>query len=273
MGDRTEIAGTMDASLVAPPPSFADPRRREKLASAYDDVDRIFAAFRERHRIPGVAYGVVVDGELAHAGGVGMRDVAVEAPVDADSVFRIASVTKSLTAACVLLLRDEGRLCLDDPVAAHVPELAALRYPALDAAPMTVRQLLSMSSGLVTDDAWADRHLDTPHEEFSAWLRAGVALTHAPGIAFEYSNVGYGVLGRVVTNVSGRPARAFAEERVLGPLRMSSTTWDAEAIPGDRIARGYRLEDDAWVTEARDATPRGGPYQNHHHEREPGAGI
>src|SRR5947208_3799764 len=85
MGDRTEIAGTMDASLIAPPPSFADPARREKLASAFGDVDGIFAAFRERHRIPGVAYGVVVDGELAHAGGAGMRDVAVEAPVDADS--------------------------------------------------------------------------------------------------------------------------------------------------------------------------------------------
>jgi D-alanyl-D-alanine-carboxypeptidase/D-alanyl-D-alanine-endopeptidase len=250
MGDPTEMAGTMDASLIAPPPSFADPARREKLASAFGDVDRIFAAFRERHRIPGVAYGVVVDGELAHAGGVGMRDVAVGAPVDADSVFRIASVTKSLTAACVLLLRDEGRLCLDDPVAGHVPELAELRYPTLDAAPMTVRQLLSMSAGLVTDDAWADRHLDAPHDEFGAWLRAGVVFTHAPGIAFEYSNVGFGVLGRVVANVSGRPARAFADERVLAPLRMSSTTWDAEAIPNDRIARGYRLEDDAWVTEA-----------------------
>jgi CubicO group peptidase (beta-lactamase class C family) len=249
MAEGSGVTVKMDEALVAPPAAFADPARRDTLAAGFAEVDRVFAEFHEHERAPGVAYGVVVDGELAHHGGVGVRDVARGAAADADSVFRIASMTKSLTAVCVLILRDEGRLALDDPVQAHVPELAGLPYPTLDAAPITVRQLLSMASGLVTDDPWADRHLDAGDAEFSRWMDGGAAFTLAPGVAFEYSNFGYGVLGRVVANVAGEPARAFAQERVLAPLGMSSTTWDADQIPDDRVAHGYRLEDDAWVAE------------------------
>jgi CubicO group peptidase (beta-lactamase class C family) len=250
MADGGAVTVKMDEALVAPPPAFADPARRDTLASAFPGIDGVFADFRERGRVPGVAYGVVVDGELAHHGGVGVREVASGAPADADSVFRIASMTKSLTAMCVLSLRDEGRLSLDDPVHAHVPELARLPYPTLDSAPVTVRQLLSMASGLVTDDPWADRHLDAGDAEFSRWMDGGVAFTLPPGVGFEYSNFGYGILGRVVANVAGQPARDFARERVLDPLGMASTTWDADRIPEDRVARGYRLEDETWVAEA-----------------------
>jgi CubicO group peptidase (beta-lactamase class C family) len=249
MTDGRAAAVKMDDALVAPPPAFGDPTRRDTLASAFGEVDRVFADFRERDRVPAVAYGVVIDDELAHHGGVGVRDVMSEAPADLDSIFRIASMTKSLTAMCVLILRDEGRLSLDDPVHAHVPELAGVPYPTLDSAPVTVRQLLSMASGLVTDDPWADRHLDAGDDKFSRWMEGGVAFTLAPGVAFEYSNFGYGILGRVVANVAGMPARTFADERVLRPLGMSSTTWDADRVPEGRVARGYRLEDDAWVAE------------------------
>jgi CubicO group peptidase (beta-lactamase class C family) len=249
MADGPRVAGKLDDALVAPAPAFADPARREKLAAGFDDVDRVFTEFREKDRVPGVVWGIVVDGELARHGGAGVRDTAAGAPADQDSVFRIASMTKSLTAMSVLILRDEARLSLDDPVAEHVPELSGLRYPALDAAPMTVRQLLSMASGLVTDDPWADRHLDAGDAELSRWMEGGLAFSFPPGVEFEYSNTGYGILGRVVSNVAGMPARTFAEERVLRPLGMSSTTWDADRIDDDRVARGYRLEDDAWVAE------------------------
>src|SRR5690242_12284032 len=126
MTDDRSAAVKMDDALAPPPPAFEDPARRDTLASSFGEVDRIFAGFRERDHVPGVAYGVVIDGELAHHGGAGVRDVATGAPADLDSVFRIASMTKSLTAMCVLILRDEGRLSLEDPVRAHVPELAGL---------------------------------------------------------------------------------------------------------------------------------------------------
>ena len=98
--------------------------------SAFDDllpaVDERFERLAREARVPGVAWGVVRDGRLVHSGGAGtIRDGEDRVP-DADSVYRIASMTKSFTAATVLLLRDEGRLRLDDPVADHVPALGGL---------------------------------------------------------------------------------------------------------------------------------------------------
>ena len=115
-------------------------------------VDARLARFREEAKVPGVAWGVIRDGELVHSGGVGTIREGEDARPDADSVYRIASMTKSFTAAAILLLRDEGRLRLDDPVAEHVPALAAWRSPTSDSGPVTVRDLLTMSSGLPTDD-------------------------------------------------------------------------------------------------------------------------
>ena len=89
-------------------------------ADALADVDAIFDRFHARGMAPGSAFGVVIDGRLVHAGGRGTLRVGADAPPGADSVFRIASMTKSFTAAAVLLLRDEGRLRLDDPVEAWV---------------------------------------------------------------------------------------------------------------------------------------------------------
>ena len=127
------------------------------LEDAFRAADAVADTFLTDRHIPGVAYGVVVGGELVHARGIGTLRVGEEAPPDADSVFRIASMTKSFTAATILGLRDEGRLALDDPIARHVPELAELRGPTADSPAITVRHLLTMSAGLATDDPWGDR--------------------------------------------------------------------------------------------------------------------
>ena len=81
---------------------------RAKLAAAFADVDRLFTDFATQQHVPGAAWGIIVDGELAHAGASGVRDIASKAPVDADTVFRIASMTKSLTAMSILKLRGPG---------------------------------------------------------------------------------------------------------------------------------------------------------------------
>jgi CubicO group peptidase (beta-lactamase class C family) len=110
------------------------------LEDALRAADAVADAFLAGRHVPGVAYGVVVGGELIHTRGIGTLRVGEAAPPDADSVFRIASMTKSFTAATVVALRDEGRLALDDPIAHHVPELAALRGPTDDSPPVTVAQ-------------------------------------------------------------------------------------------------------------------------------------
>jgi len=206
---------------------------------AWDAVDPVFEEFRERWGIPGVSFGVVAGGKLVHAGGIGTFDLSAPAPPGPETVFRIASMTKSFTAACVLLLRDEGRLRLDDLVADYVPAAAGLRYPTTDSAPLTVRALLTMSSGLVEDDPWADRQLAATGEALDAMLAGGVTFDRVPGTAYEYSNLGYAVLGRIVAEAAGIPLRELAATRLFAPLGMTDTTWDADRVPAGARAMGY----------------------------------
>src|SRR5512134_2893672 len=97
-------------SSIAPPPRFADPDRIAKLTTALPEIDRLMREFAEKNEVPGIGYGIVVDGRLLHAGAVGLREVPSKAPVDTGSVFRIASMTKSFTALAILQLRDAGKL-------------------------------------------------------------------------------------------------------------------------------------------------------------------
>jgi CubicO group peptidase (beta-lactamase class C family) len=203
-------------------------------------------------RIPGSAWGVVADGRLVHAGAAGTARDGEDRQPDADTVFRIASMTKSFTAATVLLLRDEGRLRLDDPVAAHVPALANWRSRTNDAAPITIRDLLSMASGLATDDPWGDRQQGLPLDELDRLLAAGPALALPAGVVFEYSNLGYGILGRVITNVAGAEYREVVRDRLLAPLGMAATAYLEEEVPDEHLAHGYVRFDRELVREGRD---------------------
>ncbi len=178
-------------------------------------------------RCPSIAWGVLQHGEIVNG-------------ALTDTVFRIASMTKSFTAAVVLALRDEGVWQLDDPVARHAPELTAARGPE-GSPPITLGHLLSMSSGLATDDAWADRHLDISRHEIDRIYAAGPSFAHRTGDAFEYSNLGYAMIGRAVLRATGRRVRDHVDERFLGPLGMADTTWTQPAH--DRWARPHRVED------------------------------
>ena len=189
--------------LGAALPCAAQPTRAARLAAAYPAVDSLMRAFAERQHVPGIAYGIVVDGRLAHLGTAGLREVASRAPVDTNSVFRIASMTKSFTALAILQLRDAGKLALDDPAEKYVPELAGLRYPTSDAPKITIRHLLTHSGGFPEDNPWGDQQLAATDDEMAAMMRAGIPFSTAPGTAYEYSNYGFAILGRVVARVSG----------------------------------------------------------------------
>src|SRR5690348_803182 len=112
---RLPFALLLASPLAAQPARFADPERLAKLSSAFAEIDRVFREQAEREHIPGAAWAIVIDGRVAHAGVAGVRDVDTRAPVDTNTVFRIASMTKSFTAMAILKLRDEGKLSLDDP--------------------------------------------------------------------------------------------------------------------------------------------------------------
>ena len=213
------------------------------------DPGERFARLAREAGVPGVAWGVVRDGVLAAWGGVGTTRDGEDRPPDAESVFRIASMTKSFTAAALLLLRDEGRLRLDDAAAAYVPDLAGWRPPTADADPVTIRQLLTMSGGLPTDDPWGDRQQDLALDRFADLLASGPVFAWPPATTFEYSNLGYGILGRVITNIAGREYREVVSERLLRPLGMDASTFLAEDVPEPRLVHGYVRRGEAFVRE------------------------
>jgi CubicO group peptidase (beta-lactamase class C family) len=236
-------------SSVAPPAQFTDPERFTKLRAAFPEIDRMMRAFAEREKVPGIAYGIVVDGRLAHVGTAGFRELSARSPVDTSTVFRIASMTKSFTAAAILQLRDAGKLSLDDPAERYVPELKGLRYPTTDAPRITIRHLLSHSEGFPEDNPWGDQQLAATNDEMAKMMRSGIPFSNAPGLAYEYSNFGFAILGRIVANVSGMPYARYITERMLRPLGMNVTTLEASAVPPHRLAHGYRRQDDAWLEE------------------------
>jgi CubicO group peptidase (beta-lactamase class C family) len=241
----------------APVPRFADPERRAKLARAFPEIDKLFQDYAAGAHVPGAAWGIVIDGELAHAGVTGYRDVPSKAPVTPDSVFRIASMTKSFTAIAILKLRDEGKLSLDDPAEKYVPEMKALVYPTSDSPRITIRHLMSHAEGFPEDNPWGDQQLAESDERMSAMIKAGIPFSNAPGIAYEYSNFGFAILGRIVGNISRGTSdtsptaayTAYVNENVLKPLGMTSTTLEPARVPADRLAHGYRWEDAQWKNE------------------------
>ncbi|HYL41542.1 MAG TPA: serine hydrolase domain-containing protein [Candidatus Binatus sp.] len=215
------------------------------LARADELAEQTFASWK----VPGVAYGLIVDGQLRHARGLGTAVVGEDRGPDVDTVFRIASMTKSFTAATVLALRDEGRLRLDDPIALHLPRLANLRGPTSDSPPITIRHLLTMTAGFPTDDPWGDRQQGLDPERFLELAEAGLSFAWAPGTRFEYSNLGYGLLGRLITAVDGREYRDAVRERIIRPLGMTATTYLPEDVPPDRLALGYVWRDTGFLAE------------------------
>jgi D-alanyl-D-alanine-carboxypeptidase/D-alanyl-D-alanine-endopeptidase len=231
---------------VIAPSCAADPPDR---AAALAALDPIFEKFMAENHVPGLVYGVVADGKLLRVRAFGIQDTATKAPVTADTVFRIASMSKQVSALATLKLRDAGKLELDAPAERYIPELANLRYPTTDSPKIRVRDLLSHSAGFVTDDPWGDRQLDMPPDEFTRFIAAGLPLSRAPGTDYEYSNTGFALVGRIITNRAGMNYADYIGRSFLAPLGMTATGFDITRVPAARRARGYRWEQDAWREE------------------------
>jgi CubicO group peptidase (beta-lactamase class C family) len=234
--------------LIVPALASAQPVT-PKVATAIPEIDRIFAAFQAETHAPGLVYGIVQDGRLVHVKALGVQDMEARRPVTADSLFRIASMSKAFTALAILNLRDAGKLSLDAPAETYVPEMRGWTYPTADSHRIRVRDLLNHSAGFVTDDPWGDRQQPLSEPAFTRMLKAGVPFTRTPGTAFEYSNFGYALLGRIVTNVSGEPYDRYIERTIQRPLGMASTGYEVRDWPIARRAIGYRWENERHTEE------------------------
>ena len=201
------------------------------LAAIDADIERA----RREFEIPGVAVSVVKDGRLVLAKGYGVKRQGAPAPVDADTLFAIASNTKAFTAAALGLLVEDGKLAWDDPVTRHLPSFQM--YDPYVSREMTIRDLLCHRSGLGLGEGDL---LYFPPSTFSRreivekvrFLRPATSFRSA----YAYDNILYIVAGEVVAAVSGRPWETFVRERLLAPLGMKDTVPNPSALPASANA-------------------------------------
>jgi CubicO group peptidase (beta-lactamase class C family) len=187
--------------------------------------------------IAAVCAGGRVRAVLAHGSPRGKGD-----PTTQDTVFRIASMSKSFLSAAVLVLRDRGLIDLHAPITRYVP-YARARYRDEDVE-MTGEMLLSNRAGLGEDNAWGDRHLGDSRSEIAALFDGGVLLTTRPGTSYQYSNLGQALLGRAVESVTGGTVEDAVRELLLEPLALTRTAYVADGYAADELAGGYRTFDE-----------------------------
>ncbi|MCA9692656.1 MAG: beta-lactamase family protein, partial [Myxococcales bacterium] len=250
---------------VDPPPSFTDPNRRARLAAAFPEIERYLASTVKRDRLVGLAAAVVIDGEVAWFSSWGHRDPARQLPIERDTVFGVGSISKTVTTLALLRLRDEGRVELDRPAATYLPELEQILYPTTDSPKITIRHILTHSSGLPRMGRFPEYPATPPDRAAFLATLAGLGLERAPGEGRVYSNLGFQLLGPLIENVAGVDHRAFAREAILLPLGMTGAAWREEDVSEDRLAFGHERGPDGaprarppWQPGATDAA--GGLY-------------
>jgi CubicO group peptidase (beta-lactamase class C family) len=213
---------------------FLDPEaRRKKLTASFASIDALAKAELDRQKAPSMVVGVVVDGDLAYAKGYGAADLQTGAAPDADTLYRIGSITKSFTGLAILALRDEGALGLDDALARYLPEAGTLVYPTRDTAPITLRQLLTHTSGLPRMAPVMIGKAPTESEMVKGI--SGLPLESPPGARHAYSNLGFALLGLVAGRAAHQNLRDVVGKHLLVPLGMTSTVWDKEQVPSGRL--------------------------------------
>jgi CubicO group peptidase (beta-lactamase class C family) len=200
-------------------------------------VSQEMELFRAEKEIPGIAFGLIHEGKLVYSSGLGEKVVGGHEKPSADTVFRIASMTKSFTATAILRLRDKGLLQIEAPITTYLPWSATIGLPHASA-PITVRDLLTMGAGLPTDDPWGDRQEDLPLADFDAMVKAGLTFNRNANTGFEYSNLSYALLGRIITVVTGQEYEEFMAQEILEPLGMHASTFFTDSIPNGERAVG-----------------------------------
>src|SRR6187399_251539 len=212
---KTNTVTKVNFDSAYQPATFTDAGRMEKIMQAFPVIDKIFKDYADANHLPGVAFGLVVDGKLVYTGNIGYTDIEKKIPVTSSSLFRIASMSKSFTTMAILKLRDEGKINLDDPAYLYIPELKNLKYPTADAPHITVRHLMTHGAGFPEDNPWGDRQLAKTDNEMIAMIKNGISFSNDPGLKYEYSNMGFAMLGYIVKKVSGLSYETYITKNIL----------------------------------------------------------
>ena len=242
LGLAIAVASALPSRAIAQdaaPPAPASAALPAQLA----DFDAYVEAVRKQFDVPGIAVAIVKDGQIVLERGYGPREVGKPQPVDANTLFAIASNTKAFTSASLSMLADEGKLSLDDRVVDHLPWFRM--SDAYVTNEMRIRDLLVHRSGLGLGAGdllyWPGTDYST--EDVARRLR-NVPLTGKFRGQYAYDNILYGVAQLVVEHASGMKYEQFLRTRIFQPLGMEHTRFNSDYLkPGDNIATGYAKAD------------------------------
>ena len=219
-------------TLLLSSPLLAEPK-----ASAISERMKEFIA---KNEIAGAVTLVVSPDKVLHLDAAGKADTAADVPMREDHIFWIASMTKPMTGVCVMMLQDEGKLSVEDPIAKYIPELKNLKTKDGKAHAVTIRQILTHTAGL--GEA-------TPEQERVATKLADLIphfaakpLAFEPGSKWAYSQSSINTAARIVEIVSGKSFDQFLQDRLCGPLGMKDTAFYLSDEQAKRLAKSYRLE-------------------------------
>jgi len=212
------------------------------VAAGAAELEARLSGFVRQNRLPGAAAGVVHGDELAWMAGAGFADTGAQRPSRPETLYRIASITKTFTGTAIMQLRDAGQLGLDDPAVDYLPGLRGAVSPFTTTEAVTIRRMLSHESGLATEPPGTDWSVPVYQgaPEVTLGQAGDIVLKLPPNGQHKYSDLAYQLLGEIVTRVSGIPYPRYVRELILDPLGMSATGFEPLAEPLlDRRATGY----------------------------------
>jgi CubicO group peptidase (beta-lactamase class C family) len=190
-----------------------------------------------KNEIAGAVTAVVSRDRILHLQATGSADVAAKRAMKPDALFWIASMTKPVTGVAVLMLQDDGKLSVSDPVAKYLPEFAGLKTPSGKPANLTITQVLTHTSGLGEASAPAAREAKTLSDLVPLWLAS--PMQYEPGERWKYTQSGINAGARIVEVVSGMTFDVFVQKRIFDPLNMKDTTFYPTDAQRARLATAY----------------------------------
>ncbi len=242
------LAATVPASAQAPKLPAVDAAMQEMVA---------------RQEVSGAVTAVVAKDRVLHLEATGLADLASKRPMMPDTLFWIASMTKPVTGVAVLMLQDEGKLKVSDPVSKYLPGFAALKTPAGKPTNLTITQILTHTSGLGEATGPAAQEAKTLADLEKLWLAA--PMQYEPGEKWKYTQSGINAASRIVEVISGKTFDVFVQERIFTPLGMKDTTFYPTDEQRARLVTAYAKNATSGVLEVvpprADFGPRNRPPQ------------
>ncbi|HUY33947.1 MAG TPA: serine hydrolase domain-containing protein [Pirellulales bacterium] len=280
-GEKLVEAEITDFKLLekVDPETFAEP----KSVTGDEKITAALAPFVESHSLAGAVTLVADKDRTLSLVAVGYADVAADKPMRTDALFWIASQTKSITAAALMMLVDEGKIALDDPVEKYLPEFKD-QWLAVEADqehvllkkpkhPITVRTILSHTSGMPFKSRMEEPTLDTLALGEAVRSYAMTPLQSEPGTQYQYSNAGINTAGRIIEVVSGKSYEDFLDERLFRPLGMIDTTFRPKGRQLERLAKSYKPDADKTGLEETTITQLKYPLDDRRRQPVPAGGL